>query len=83
MNIDITIEDLIFHAEYDGVSWRGYVHNTNVGLFHEFIGWSTPAVGAVVHLMIVGDDNTEHAKELYMLAEPLLKDFPVECRIIP
>jgi hypothetical protein len=79
--------DIAFEAVYD-VNGLWNVHCIGwENVETSATGWTTKQVGAVLFLMVgcgeEGGVDEELTELMYKIAEPLIKDWPKECRPIP
>ena len=90
MQIHLIFADTLFQAWFqdtptDGhkVLWNGHCVDLPSGTRQEFHGWTEEQMGAVVALITTDTWSPDMTKWLYETAEPLVKDWPRECRPIP
>jgi len=83
IKICLVLEDTKLEAERDNDTalWNGTSSDVLTGKKQDF-SLTDDQMSAIVFLGMAGDEKPE-AEALYRIAEPALKNWPIECRPIP
>jgi hypothetical protein len=86
LTINIRLEDSILIANYNHETnkWDGFVTDLLSRKVQEFSGWSGPQMASLCGLSVCGGELPQPVVDgMYAAVEPLIKDWPPECRTIP